>query len=130
MLNTDASDLAVGAVLQQEHDGDLKPVAFFSRKLNPAERKYSTYKKECLAFVCALKHFRVYLLGKPFVARTDHRALLWLESHEPESGGIVARWITLIQEFPMTLEHVKGKDNIPADALSRTLGWEEGGNPQ
>ena len=68
VLQTDASDVGVGAVLSQVDDtGADHPVAYFSRKLLPREQKYSTIEKECLAIKLATQAFRVYLLGKPFL---------------------------------------------------------------
>ncbi|KAL5515900.1 hypothetical protein EMCRGX_G001145 [Ephydatia muelleri] len=79
VLQTDASDWGVGAVLSQKDDDDNEhPVAYFSKKLLPRERRYSTIEKECLAIKLATHAFRVYLLGKPFTVQTDHHALEWL----------------------------------------------------
>ena len=79
VLQTDASDLGVGAVLSQyEDEGHDHLVAYFSRKILPREVNYSTVEKECLLGVQA---FQVYLLGRPFSIQTDHRALHgWTES--------------------------------------------------
>ena len=75
-LQTDASDVGIGAVLSQLDDQDTDHlVAYFSRKLLLREQKYSTIEKECLAIKLATQAFIVYLLGKPFVIQTDHRAL-------------------------------------------------------
>ena len=78
IVNCDASNLAIGCVLSQETDGEEHPVAFASRTLNEAVRNYSTTRKELLAVVFALKHFRCYL-DKTFLLRTDHASLrrLW-----------------------------------------------------
>ena len=75
ILQTDASDRGIGAVLtQHDAEGNEHPVAFYSRKLLPREQRYSTIKKECLAIKAATHTFRVYLLGKKFTIQTDHRA--------------------------------------------------------
>ena len=80
VLQTDASDRGVGAVLSQcDDEGQDHPIAFFSRKLLPREERYSTVEKECLAIVLGAKSFRVYLLGRPFKVQTDHRALVWMD---------------------------------------------------
>ena len=77
ILQTDASDRGVGAVLsQQDEEGHDHPIAYFSRKLLPREEKYSTIEKECLAIKLGIQAFQVYLLGKPFIVHTDHRALV------------------------------------------------------
>ena len=73
VLQTDASDRGVGAVLSQMNDEGVEhPVAFFSRKLLPREEKYATVEKECLAVKLGVETFRVYLLGRPFIVETDH----------------------------------------------------------
>ena len=79
ILQTDASDRGVGAVLSQRYEEDDQPVAFFSRKLLPREERYSTVEKKCLAIKLAVQAFRVYLLGRSFTIETDHRALKWLD---------------------------------------------------
>ena len=88
ILQTDASDRGLGAVLSQ-HDplGEEHRVALASRKLLPRETKYSTIEKECLAIVWALQFFHVYLYGQSFTILTDHQPLAWLQSeeHEPEA---------------------------------------------
>ncbi len=64
------------------------------------------------------RHFRAYLLGRPFVARTDHSTLQWLQQfNEPQ--GQVARWFEQLQEFNFRLEHRPGRKHLNADALSR-----------
>ena len=72
MLETDASDLATGAVLLQKHRDGLHPVAYYSKKLNPAERNYSVYDKELLAIYRACMKWRCYLDGRHTTVFTDH----------------------------------------------------------
>ena len=80
LLQTDASDRGVGAILSQEDaDGNDHPVAYFSRKFLPREQRYSTVEKECLAIKLGFQAFRVYLLGRPFTIQTDHCAHIWLD---------------------------------------------------
>ena len=76
-LMTDASDTAVGAVLQQHKSGTWKPISFFSRKLTPAETRYSTFDRELLAVYLGIKHFRHYLEGRLFHVLTDHKLLTY-----------------------------------------------------
>ena len=90
VLDSDASDEALGLVLQQEQDGVVKVIAYVSRALQPAERSYCTTRKELLAVIYGLKHFRQFLLRRRFVCRTDHAALTSL-FRIPEPVGQQAR---------------------------------------
>lgn len=118
-LNTDASDFAIGAVLSQDRGQGLQPVAFASRKLNSAERNYPTYEKELLAVVWALQHFRHYLDGKKVLrVATDHSTLRHLLT-QPKLSARRARWFEQLAEFNIDIQHVAGKLNFVADALSR-----------
>ena len=74
-LMADASDIAVGATLQQEVDGHQQPVGFFSWFLSHTQRNYSTFNRELLAIFLSLKHFRYFLEGRPFTIYTDHAPL-------------------------------------------------------
>ena len=118
LVDTDASNSGLGAVLSQVGSDNVeRPVYFASRTLNRAERKYSTTRKELLAVVWALKTFRPYLLGAPFVLRTDHNALVWLMNFkEPE--GQVARWLETLAEYDFKIKHRSGKTHQNVDALS------------
>ena len=126
ILDTDASQSGVGAVLSQLHDGQERVVAYASRVLSKAERQYSVTRKELLAVVTFVKHFRHYLLGRHFVVRTDHSSLQWLYNFkEPE--GQTARWLESLQEFDFEVIHRSGRNHSNADALSRcgTTGEDE-----
>lgn len=80
ILQTDASDVGLGAILSQKDDGGHeRVVAYASRALSDRERKYSTSEKEAFAVVFGTKHFRVYLLGRKFELITDHNSLRWLQ---------------------------------------------------
>ena len=118
VVNTDASDVAIGAVLQQDFGKGLQPIAYDSRKLNDAERRYSTYDKELLAVVNACVTWRHYLRGKHFTLRTDHASLKYFLS-QPYFSARQGRWLVELQSFDMTIEHVPGWRNQVADALSR-----------
>jgi len=118
ILDTDASDVAVGAVLSQKIQGVERPIAFFSRVMNVTQRNYCTTRRELLAAVMAFQHFRHYLLGIPVILRTDHASLKWLHSlRHPE--GILARWLETLQEFQITIEHRPGKQHSNVDGISR-----------
>ena len=130
ILQTDASDLGLGAVLSQLQSGEEHPVAFASRQLTPAEKKYSVVEKECLAIVWALKHFRMYLFGVQFTIETDHQPLRWLHQMK-NTNSRLTRWALAIQPYHFEMKHRPGRLNENADALSkerpRVSG--EGNNP-
>ena len=118
-LQTDASDRGIGAVLSQRgSDGKEHPVAYFSKKLLPREERYATVEKECLAIKLGIEAFRVYLLGKPFLVQTDHKALMWMDRLK-EGNARLTRWALALQPYTYTVVHRKGLDNGNADALSR-----------
>lgn len=120
ILQTDASDYGVGAVLSQLDDqGNEKVVAYASKSLSTREQQYSTTEKEAYAVVYGTEHFRVYLLGRHFEVITDHNALRWLHSMEPK--GRLARWIMDLQEFNFSIKHRAGRIHTNADALSRLV---------
>ena len=79
ILETDASDRGLGAVLSQVQVGKERVIAYAARALSKAERNYSTTQKELLALVWGTEHFETYLYGRRYLARTDHSALQWLK---------------------------------------------------
>jgi hypothetical protein len=117
-LDTDASNLAIGAVLSQVQDGEERVIAYASRMLSTPERNYCVTRKELLAVVHFTKQFRPYLLGREFLIRTDHSALRWLKL-TPEPIGQQARWLERLEEFNFRIEHRPGRKHGNADALSR-----------
>ena len=119
-VTTDASDVAVGAVLQQFIDGQWCPLSFFSRALKTAETHYSTYDRELLAIYLAVKHFRYFLEGRHFHILTDHKPLIYALSSRPERHSPrQVRHLDFISQFTTDLRHVQGSANAAADALSR-----------
>ena len=117
VLDTDASDFGLGAVLSQRQN-DEKMIAYASRTLGKPEQKYEITRKELLAIVTGLKQFRQYLLGRHFVIRTDHAALTWLR-RTAEPMPQLARWLTFIEQFDYEIEHQPGAKHGNADGLSR-----------
>ena len=127
ILQTDASEVGVGAVLSQtDTEGYDHPVAYFSRKLLSREQKYSTIEKECLAIKLGVQAFQTYLLGQEFVIQTDHWALQWLTKFK-DSNARLMRWSLALQPFRFQVQHRKGVYHANADALSRQAQTEEGG---
>ena len=119
-LYVDASKYAIGAVLQQtDSEGNSHPIGYYSRRLNPAECNYDTYKKELLGLRDAVLNFRHQLLGIRFSVYTDNSALQWIFKQK-EISGQLSRWIAVLSEFMIdNIYHIAGVKNIPADALSR-----------
>jgi len=113
-LTTDASNFALGAVLSQ----DQNPICFASRTLNEHETWYSVIEKELLAIVWATNYFRCYLYGRKFKIISDHKPLAWLHNVK-EPNMKLQRWIIRLNEYDFKIEHIKGKPNFVADALSR-----------
>ncbi|KAG2209868.1 hypothetical protein INT45_013585, partial [Circinella minor] len=119
-LYTDASDLAIGAVLTQ-WDEELKeerPVRFLSRNLQAAELAYPTVEKELLAVVYSMKKLRKYLLDKTFDLYTDNTAVRYLLCKTDPSQRL-QRWIMAVQEYQFRIYHIPGKQNVGADFMSR-----------
>jgi transposase InsO family protein len=118
ILDTDASQNAIGAALSQIQDGQEKVIAYASKVLSKSERKYCVTRKELLAVVTFIKHFRPFLYGHKFLVRTDHSSLRWLlRFKDPE--GQLARWLEVIAAYDMEIEHRAGKLHGNADGLSR-----------
>ena len=117
-VQTDASDVGLGAVLLQEHKGILHPVRFLSRKLKEAERHYSTIEKEGLAIVWAIQKLAVYLYGVEFILLTDHKPLTFMQQTKMKNARVM-RWSLFLQDWSFTIKSIKGVDNLMADYLSR-----------
>lgn len=118
-VQTDASDKAIGAVLQQQVNGKWQPLAFFSRALKPPQQRYSTFDRELLAVVKAIKFFQYMLEGRPFTVFTDHRPLTTALSAGTEKSPRQSRHLEFISQFTSDIQYVKGNENAAADALSR-----------
>ena len=117
VLRTDASKEALGAVLLQEDNGILKPVAFQSKRLNSAESNYSTVERECYAAVWGVGKFERYLYGRKFILETDHQPLKSLQMN-PTNPRLL-RWSLQLQPFQYSVQYIPGKENHGADYLSR-----------
>jgi hypothetical protein len=107
----DAPNKQLGAVIMQEG----KPLAFYSRKLNSAQTRYTTGQQELLSIVENLKEFRDILLGQQVIVHTDHLHILYGEL----SNYRITRWRLLLEEYGPKYVHIAGEKNIVADALSR-----------
>ena len=118
ILDTDASDVAIGAVLSQEQGDGERVIAYGSKCLSKAERRYCVTRRELLALVYFVKHFRYYLYGARFLLRTDHGSLRWLFNFKSPEGQI-ARWLETLATFDLEIKHRPGKQHGNADGLSR-----------
>ena len=118
ILDTDASNHAIGAVLSQKTGNEERVIAYASRTLSKSERKYCVTRKELLALVYFVKYFRHYLYGRKFTARTDHASLRWLMNFKNPEGQ-VARWLEVLSTFSMAIEHRPGRLHGNADGMSR-----------
>lgn len=97
---TDASETAVGAVLQQHIAGQWQPLAYFSKALKPAETRYSVFDRELLAIYLAIKHFRYFIEGRQFHVMTDHKPLIYALAGKPDRySPRQARHLDLIPQF-------------------------------
>ena len=126
VLETDASDFAVGAVLSQPVDSsnldDLHPVGFFSRKMLPAEVNYNVHDKELLAIMCALDNWSHYLLGSSHKIRifSDYRNLVYFRTCRTLSPRLL-RWSAFLNQFDFVIVYREGELNVAADSLSRRV---------
>jgi hypothetical protein len=128
VVETDASDYAVGACISQiGDDGKLHPVAFYSRKMSPAEANYDIHDKELLAIVAAFQEWRVYLEGPKHTVKvlTDHKNLTYFTTTKKLNRRQV-RWAELLASYNFQIHYQKGTDNGRADALSRRADHREG----
>ncbi|SGY45721.1 BQ5605_C001g00329 [Microbotryum silenes-dioicae] len=128
IIETDASDFAISGILSQVTDGHLRPVAFMSRKMLPAEQNYEIHDKELLAIVECIKIWRHYLEGSqhPFKIYTDHAALQYFQTKRVLTRR-QARWSETVNHHKYTIEYRSGSKNNKADTLSRRPDFSEGG---
>nr|XP_027219647.1 uncharacterized protein LOC113811983 [Penaeus vannamei] len=119
-VKPNASQDGVGAVLMQETDGEIYPVAYHSRKLKSAERNYSTVEKELLAVVDGIKKYYFYLYGDKFLLETDHMPLESLRTSKNANARLM-RWAMYLQQFNFAIRYIKGSANVGADFLSRLV---------
>ena len=119
IISCDACKIGIGGVLAQEdEEGNERPIAYFSHKLNKAQQNYSITELECLAAILSIEHFREYVECHTFRVITDHASLKWL-MRQTDLNGRLARWSLNLQRFDFSIEHRKGSLHIVPDALSR-----------
>ena len=118
ILDTDASNTAIGTELAQVQDGKEILISFNSEILTSNQRKYCVTRKELLAVVAFTRHYRYYLLGRPFILRTDHNSLAWLFCFKNIEGQL-ACWLDELSQYDVTIHHRSGKKHQNVDGLSR-----------
>lgn len=121
-IQTDASDVGVGCVLFQKLDGVEHPVAFASRSLTKAERKYSPTERELIGIIFGIEKFRGYVEGTGFTVITDCASLQWLHRLR-EPTGRLSRWCLRLSQFTFDVQHRPGTQNVVPDALSRQVSF-------
>ncbi|GFV36535.1 transposon Tf2-9 polyprotein [Trichonephila clavipes] len=120
-ITTDASSRGIGAVLEQKYpNSEVKPLYFFSKKLNPSQSKYNATVLEFFAIYTALNFFRPFLLGRKFKVFTDHKPLAGFLSNKNPSSKIL-RWKLALEEFNYDIHYIRGSLNSVADHLSRYI---------
>jgi len=120
LLTTDASDVAIGAVIEQRSEKGVQPLAFLSKKLKDAQKKYSPYDRELLAIYTAVRHFRHMLEGRHFTIYTDHKPLIYaFNKDQLQSSPRQTRHLEFISQFSTDIRYITGKTNVVADTLSR-----------
>lgn len=118
ILDTDASDKAVGAVLSQNQDDKERVIAYMSKSMNKHEQNYCVTRKELLAVICALRKFHSYLYGQTILLRTDNAAVSWMRTLKTPTGQ-VTRWLQELNTYDLEVIHRPGLKHRNADALSR-----------
>lgn len=118
VVTTDAGNGTIAGVLQQDQGKGLQPVRYWSRKMNQAERNYSTTEQELLAVVEAIKTWSHYLVGRQFILETDHKALLYIFT-QPKLSPRQCRWLNLLAGFDFKIKYLEGRKNVVADGLTR-----------
>jgi hypothetical protein len=110
----------MGAVLQQGVDNAWQPLAFFSKKLNTAQQKYSAYDRELLAVYVAVKHFRHMPEARQFIIFTDHKPITYaFQQKRDKCSPRQFNHLDFIAQFTTDIRHISGQDNVVADVLSR-----------
>jgi hypothetical protein len=118
IVDSDASNLGIGGVLSQMHDGKERVIAYYSKTLRNAKRNYCVIRRELVAIVRTMEHFHKYLYGQQFHLRTNHSAVTWLMSFKNLEGQ-TALWIQRLQKYNFTSEHRQDRKHNNADVLSR-----------
>ena len=119
-VQADASLRGLGACLIQKHKGKDQPIAFASKSLTDAETRYANIERELLAIVFACQRFSTYLLGRSFIAESDHKPLEMIAMKNlANAPPRLQRMLLELQRYDVTIKYRPGKEMQLADALSR-----------
>ena len=107
-------------MIQEDNNGVDHPVCYLSKKFKKQQKNYSTIGNECFAFILAIQHFEVYLSSAlfPIDFFIDHNPLSFLHKLKNKNQRLL-RWSLMLQEYNLDVRHIKGRDNLIPDALSR-----------
>lgn len=117
VLETDASDNGIGGVLRQKHG----PIAYVSRALKGAEKRYGITEKELLAAIWCMEKLEYFLIGREFLLVTDHEAIMYINSKKDFGSYRIQRWYDRLHRFVFKVEFRPGEENVQPDALSRAV---------
>ena len=118
-VSTDASDHTVAGILTQSSvDNTERPIAFFSQKLTPTQRAWSTIEKEAYAVIASLRHFRQWIWGSETFVYSDHNPLTYLAEASGKSAKLT-RWFLALQDYRVHFRYKRGKLNVAPDCLTR-----------
>ena len=125
-IATDATRQTIAGVLLQKINNKLRPIEYFSRRLKPPETRYHTNEIEGLAIFASVKRWQHYLLYTlPFTVFTDNSAITHLFNRKDPINNRVARWLVFLASFKYFVVHIKGKDNLLPDHLSRYVDFDQ-----
>ena len=119
ILDTDASDRAIGCVLSQQQEREERVIAYGSKMLSSSQCSYCVTYRELLAVVEFVRHFRHYLLARRFLLTTDHGSLRWLLNFRDSGDCLIGRWLARLAIYDFQIEHQSEASHSNADALSR-----------
>lgn len=118
-LQTDSSGIGLaGFLYQKDNQGEIKILGFHSKLLRGAQLNWTVTEQELYSIICCLEKFETYLRGAKVIIRTDHKALTFVKNSKLYNAR-VTRWINYLEQFQYVVQHVKGRDNVVADVLSR-----------
>ena len=115
VIQCDASDKQIGAVLLQARDGILRPVQYLSHSLDASQQNYCITEKECFSMYYAIQMFQKYVRGQRFVVESDHSCLQWLHKHANQNRCLM-RWSLNVSDYNFGIVYRKGNTNVAADA--------------